>query len=109
MPMQQIFCEECFHSTAVSRGGDDVHFRLWLLPLAVISKAKYSPLNHWGTEAGYKGGKHGDPEGDDASGVQQSSGKTGGVCEKLWVTSQRRASQIIKWHVTCFSLIAYVT
>jgi hypothetical protein len=45
MPMQQIFCEECFHSTAGSRGGDDVHFRLWLSSLAVISKAKYSFLS----------------------------------------------------------------
>jgi hypothetical protein len=45
MPMQQIFCEECFHSTAGSRGGEDVHFRLWLLSLAVISKAKYSFLS----------------------------------------------------------------
>jgi hypothetical protein len=45
MPMQQIFCEECFHRTAGSRIGDDVHFRLWLLSLAVISKAKYSPLS----------------------------------------------------------------
>lgn len=45
MPMQQIFCEECFHSTAGSRGSDDVHFRLWLLSVAVISKAKYSSLS----------------------------------------------------------------
>jgi len=45
MPMQQIFCEECFHNTAGSRGGDDVPFRLWLLSLAVMSKAKYSPLS----------------------------------------------------------------
>ena len=44
MAMQQTFSEECFHSTAGSRGGDDIHFRLWLLSVVVISKAKYSSL-----------------------------------------------------------------
>jgi hypothetical protein len=45
MPMRQIVCEGCFHSTAGCRGGDDVYFRLWLLSVAVISKAKYSSLS----------------------------------------------------------------